>query len=783
MNKQLKRFALAVSSTGLLAVAGCGGGDETTRAAPLSSVSTTVVDGAIKDALVCLDSNSNGTCEAAEVQGRTDVAGNVTLSVPTADLGKFPIIAIVGTDAVDADHGPVTVAYTMSAPADQVGVVSPLTTLVQQTVASTGVSTAEAARSVQDATGIVASLFEDFTKVAAPTDGSISAATVARMLVVTTQQQQSTIASTVGTAAIDGSTITTADLDKAIQKRLLELLPALVTALSDPAVLAATTPAAKEAALLAAATALVSSDGLTPAGVTTVVAINNQATTTAPVVAPAPFIQLAALNFTNASNYFVRLFSGSLAQNTPDSSNNAKFIERRERANAGNSAKWSSGNDPWRNADLNWNGTAWAGCPINFENTSSTRDAQGNSTYSYCDKRETGKSSRATFDIAGKTMAEVYAQVTAAGYTNLTIADTAVLGSATFPAGAQLYFQTNTPLTEAFAYYPGGAANPAGFSNVVSEYSAAVSAGGDASTQGAGAGCNSSETNTNGISSTTLEGMVASKGGTPCVYGAATFMYGGVTYTSDTPNEWWSNSTVSLGKVGTAPVNSGPAPGYYTSNTHLRIAFKGTGTNPVTYYACKERFNNGSVRNCTPVGTGSYSIQTLGDARVMTLTSPPVQAALLNYNRVFVERGGFVYMGYQSKPLVTNAARMNTVAATALLTQLGLTLPDPSAPLALTAASYQGTWDLRDTGTAVSPTNGTTVFINGNGNVSCQDRETSAFEACSVTITDPAAGSFTYSNGTTTATGSFNFLAGTSSGAYNDPTSVPMDGTFVGGRR
>ena len=788
MNKKLKRFTLAMSTTGLLVTAGCGGGgdgDTTVTIPPVvtTNVSSTVVDGAIKGALVCLDKNSNGKCEADEVQGRTDVAGNVTLAVPNADLGKFPIIALVGTDAVDADHGPVMVAYTMSAPADQVGVVSPLTTLVQQTIASTGVNTAEAAQSVRDATGIVASLFQDFTKVAAPTDGSISAATVARMLVVTTQQQQTTIASTLGTAAIDGSMITAADLDKAIQRRLLELLPALVTALSDPAVLAATTPVAREAALSAAAATLVTSGGLTPAGVTTVVAINNQATTTAPVAPPAPFILLANLTFNDASNYFVRVLSGSLAQSTPDSGNNLKYVDRRERANTGNAARWSSGSDPWRNADLNWNGSAWVGCPINFENTTSVRDAQGNSTYTYCDKRETGKSSRATFDIAGKTMAEVYAQVLAAGYSNLTLGDAAVLGNATFPTAAQVHFQTTTPLTTALSYYPGGAANPAGFSNVMSQFSAAVSAGGVASTQGAGVACNSSETNTNGISSTTLEGMIASKGGTPCVYGPATFMYGGVTYTSDTSNEWWANSTVSLGKVGTAPVNNGAAPGFYTSNKHLRIAFKGTGTNPVTYYACKERFTNGSVRNCTAVGTGNYSIQTLGDARVMTFTNLPVQAASLSYNRVFVERGGLVYFGYQSKPLVTNSARLNTVATTALLTQLGVTPADPAVPLALTAASYQGTWDLRDVGTAVSPTNGTTVFINANGIVSCQDRETSAFEECSVSITNPATGSFTYVNGTTTASGSFNFLAGTTSGSYSDPTAVPMSGSFIGGRR
>jgi hypothetical protein len=786
MRHQLERCGWALAGIGMLILTACGGGGGSTPVAPApttTSVSTTVVDGALQNVVVCVDKNSNGKCDSDETQGTTDASGNVTLAVPNADVGKFPIVAVVGTNAIDAVNGPVTAGYAMSAPADQTGVVSPLTTLVQQTVASTGVSTAAAATSVQNATGIATSLFQDFTKIAAPTDGSINAATVARMLVVSTQQQQTILASTLGTAAVDGSTISQADLDKAIQKKLLELLPLIVTAVSDPAVLAAATPAARETALLAAATALVASSGLTPAAVPVVVAINNQAAVTPPSTPPAAFIQLANLTFTDASNYFVRLFTGSLAQNTPDANNNGKYVDRRASATSGNVARWGSGNSPARNADLNWNGTAWVGCPINFENTSSVRDAQGNSTYSYCDQRETGKTSRATFDIGGKTMASVYAQIIAAGYTNLTIANPAVLGTATFPTGSSLFYQTNTPLTEAFAYYPAGANNPAGFGNIVTQYSASVAAGGDATTQAAGTACNATETNTNGSNSTTLEGMIATKTGTPCVYPQGSFVYGGVTYLSPVPNEWWGNSTVNIGTLGSVPLNTGTAPGYLSGNTLLRVAFKGTGTNPVTYYACGQRFTNSSARNCLPIGTGSYSIQTLADGRVLTLTNPPAQAAPLNYNRVFVERGGFVYFGYQSKQLVTSVARLNTIAATALLNQLGLTPEDPSVPLALTAASYQGTWDSRNTTTAPAATNGTTVFINADGSVSCQDRPTSASQACTVTITNPATGAFTYTNGMSTASGTFDFQAGTASGTFHDPTVTPTDGNFIAGRR
>ena len=788
-----KRWELnyaAVALAAALAACGGGGGGSDPAVPSTTNISTTVVDGAILNAVVCLDKNGNAQCDSDEVQGRTDALGNVTLAVPSADVGLYPIIARVGTDATDADHGPVTVAYSLSAPADQLGVVSPLTTLVQQTVASTGGSTADAAKAVRDATGITASLFADFTKVAAPTDGSISAATVARMLVVTTQEQSTTIASTVGSTAIDGAAITQADLDKAIQKKLLELLPELLIALSDPAVLAATTSADKEAALLAAATTLITSSGLTTGSVATAVAINTQSASTTPVVvvAPSTGFNLTALNFTNATNYFVRLFGGSTAQNTPDSSNNVKFVERRIRSNTGNLAQWGAGGDPSRQADLHWNGSAWANCPINFENTSSVRDPQGNSVYNYCDGAETGKSVRASFGIAGKTMAEVYAQIRAAGYTNLTIADPTALGSATFPADASLFYQASTALTEAVAYYP-GTGNPVGSSNVVSQYSAAVTAGGIASTQAAGVGCNSTEfKTTNGANSTTLESLVGAMTGTPCVFVQGTFKYpngvGGIIYTSpDASDEAWGNSTVGIGTIGTAPVGTGAtAPGFYSGNAKLRIAFKGDGTNPVTYYSCKERFNTGSPRNCTVIGTGSYAIATLGDARVMTLINPPVQATPLTFNRVFVERGGLIYSGYQNKPGVTNSARLNTVGTAALLSQLGLPAQDFSVPMALTAGSYQGTRDMHGAATPTVP--GLILFINGNGSTTCQDGKTSAFFACTMTITNAATGAFAFDDLISeTVTGNFSFLAGSASGISHDLTSTPVDNNVVGQRR
>ncbi|MBC7706024.1 MAG: hypothetical protein H7274_19015 [Rhodoferax sp.] len=786
MKITLKRCALAVAGAGLLTLYGCGGGggDGGDVASTTTDVPITVIDGAIQNANVCLDKNNNGACDPGEASGKTDATGKVTLKVDNADLGKYVILAEVGLDAKDADTGAVPVAYTLKTPIDKSAVVSPLTTLVQTMLEATGQSSADAEALVRAQTGIHVSLFDDFTKDSSA-DGK-TAGTVARLVVITTQQQITALASTVGTAAMDGSKITKQNLDRAIAKRMLQNMPALLTALTNPVVvaaIAANDPVAKEAALLTQAKALDS--GLTLASIATVVAIDNQLATPAVIAAtpPSAGFTLGSLNFTDTANYFVHLFTGSVAQNTLDANNNYRYVERRQRSNTGTLAKWNVGSDPARQSDLHWNGSAWVGCALNFENTSSARDTQGNSTYNYCDNAATGKSNRASFDIAGKTMADVYAQVHAAGFTNLTIANTAVLGGAAFPPGSSVSYSTATSLTQAIAYYP-GKSDFTGVSNVVAQYTSAVYSGGIAATQGAGVGCNSAEASTNGTANTgTLEAMISAAPGAPCVYGQGSLVYQGVTYRSDVPNEWWSQSTLTLGVLGTAPLNTGVAPGFYSGNTRLRVAFKGTGTNPTTYYACKERFDSGSSRNCVVIGTGSYTIASLGDARVMTFNNLPAQAAPLTYTRVFVERGGLVYYGYQSKLSAVSNARLNTIGGTALLSQLGLSPEDPTVPMVLTAGSYQGTWDAKGSpGLAI---NGTTIFINANGNISCQAPSNLSFFACSLTITNPATGAFSYANPAngTTSTGNLNFLTGTGSGTFNDPTSVPTTGNFVVQRR
>lgn len=515
-------------------------------------------------------------------------------------------------------------------------------------------------------------------------------------------------------------------------------------------------------------------------------------TGTSPVAASAV---LATLSFTDAANWSSRATTATALQATPDASGNTAYVERRQSSVGGQVANWNTAGSPARQSDLHFNGTAWVACGLNAPNATTVANATGTFTSNSCDNDQVTQIQRTSTDISGKTLVSVITDARAAGNTNLSVGDntaatlTATLAASVFPAGSVLLNQTNTPVSNAVGYYPGP-------SNFVTQYSAAVAAGGVASSQPAGTACNAPEFN-GGVApnSTTLESFISANPGTPCAFGAVTsFSYtnAGVTTTFVNPdpvNEAWANSTASIGTLGTAPVGTGVAPGYYTGNTRLRVAFKGTGTNPVTYYACKERFNNGSARNCTAIGTGSYTIATRGDGRILTLNSPPAQLDALTFNRVFVERGGRIYFGTEDKLVASTSARLNLPAANALLTQLGLPVINPDVPLALSRTSYAGNWLVSE---ARTPVETTLVRLASNGTSSCVDTNnavtpaTVQTTACVLTFTNLATGAFTLTtpgnNGT--ATGTFDFLTGAVSGTYSDPTATPpASGSFSGARQ
>jgi hypothetical protein len=165
-----------------------------------------------------------------------------------------------------------------------------------------------------------------------------------------------------------------------------------------------------------------------------------------------------------------------------------------------------------------------------------------------------------------------------------------------------------------------------------------------------------------------LEGLIESNRGTPCIYGTWSDSSGN---SSGARNDWWDASTVGLGMVAGAATQPAGTGAFYTTTASVRAAFTGPG-NRVTYYKCLTRPVVFASYNCDPIGTGSYAIATMGDARVMTFTDLPLMAAYVGYDRVFAERGGKVYYGYVSRPGLIRYVALNLTATNALFGVLGV---------------------------------------------------------------------------------------------------------------
>jgi trimeric autotransporter adhesin len=151
---------------------------------------------------------------------------------------------------------------------------------------------------------------------------------------------------------------------------------------------------------------------------------------------------------------------------------------------------------------------------------------------------------------------------------------------------------------------------------------------------------------------------------------------------------------------------------------------------------------------------------------VMRFTNPPALTSALNFDRIYVERGGKVYGGNVNKLGVTNVARLNTTASNALLAQLSLPAVNPEVPLALTTASYQGTWDSRD---AAGAPGGDTINVAANGTTTCTDLATNAAVTCTLSITNPATGAYSGTVDGNPVAGTLNFITGLGTGTYGLP--------------
>lgn len=669
MRKPL-RFTLLATAVAAMSACGGGGGDDDPAPPPPPPATTTpvaiaVMDGALRNALVCLDANTNDACDAGETQGRTGADGKLTLDVPNADVGKHPVLALVGTDAVDAHSGPVTQAYLMKAPPDRTAVVSPWTSMVETLRRRSHVTVEQAEAAVRDQAALPVSPLADYSGGGA--DNAVLARS-ARVLVASLQRQLQTLAPLAGQQDSGGVVMTAADVQSVVTGPQTGLIRSAVVASSSSAVAEACADLASAACSTAVASAAEGLTAVTPERLPEYAHLRRlQAQANAasgPGAAPTPGFILDWLTFTDADNWYYRALIFSNAAVVPDAAGTTRYRDERRVNVNGTVTGYAWTGDAARMGDVHWNGSAWVTCGVDEDaGTNSPRDARGVVARSgSCKDRNVSTNQRIPEEIAGKRMADVVQRIrsTRADAQNWGPAP-ATLGDAVFPAGAQLIHQTQLDLSYAPAY-------DARDSALVSVFSAETSAGGDA--RNGGTPPCAVPANQTVTPATSLDTLIERYRGTPCLFDQANFVADGNQLTSLAPNAWTGQSTLSIGTIGTAPVGATPRTAYYTGNTLLRLAFTGPGQ--VTYYGCRQRWNDGSPRNCEAIGTGAYTVSTLGDGRVMTLSGEPAISANLTYVRVFVERGGSVYYGYRSRMTASYLMRLNGTAGAALLQQAGM---------------------------------------------------------------------------------------------------------------
>lgn len=137
MKQSLSFVPTAVAGAAILALVACGGGGEDT---PLSLTGTVVVDGPVRNAVVCLDLNANDACDAGEpASAPTDANGAYSLSVTEQQLASSSLIApmVPGSLAdpnttIDMSDGGATAEtpYVLRQVPGKAGQINPLTTLV-----------------------------------------------------------------------------------------------------------------------------------------------------------------------------------------------------------------------------------------------------------------------------------------------------------------------------------------------------------------------------------------------------------------------------------------------------------------------------------------------------------------------------------------------------------------------------------------------------------------------------------------------------------------------------
>jgi hypothetical protein len=113
----------------LILLTSCGGGGDTN----LVEVSGTALDGYLKNALVCLDLNTDMTCDSNEPSARTDLNGDFSYRAPLEQvLFRSTLVQIIPGETIDMNDpsSSISQGYILVSIRGEHKIVSPMTTLV-----------------------------------------------------------------------------------------------------------------------------------------------------------------------------------------------------------------------------------------------------------------------------------------------------------------------------------------------------------------------------------------------------------------------------------------------------------------------------------------------------------------------------------------------------------------------------------------------------------------------------------------------------------------------------
>ncbi len=136
--------------------------DEVSGSSATETVAGKAADGYLYGATACLDINENKVCDPTEPSASTGPNGDFSISASPSDA-THPIVVeiVVGTIDQDDPGNPITTAYTITAPAGY-EFVSPLTTMVQNEIESSGVTAEDAESAIKSLLGTSLPLDQDY---------------------------------------------------------------------------------------------------------------------------------------------------------------------------------------------------------------------------------------------------------------------------------------------------------------------------------------------------------------------------------------------------------------------------------------------------------------------------------------------------------------------------------------------------------------------------------------------------------------------------------------------